>query len=716
MSNAKPSFNTASSTLTMDTSSSIQKRKRSSLDYFLLNDGMEGDDVLPDTPTNEVPHGDRLTEDPSQATMIQEVIPEESASQSHSSLSATKTHSWVWQHFQVQPLQNAFFENRSGQRKQEAKIKCKSCSFSTLESKRGNTTSNMKLHLQKHRISDSKDGSTPCNRNQIGMYLQHCAETLTVQQKFEASMIDWFISSAKPFTDIEDPSFVRTIEGIPGIDIPFNSADTLRRRVFSRFAAYRTDLQERLNKTCSTIALSTDCWTSPANKSFLAIIGHWINGDFDYKEEVLEFRELQGRHTGALLAAICWETVEAFDLQEKLIAVTADNAANNVSMVDELAIRVQQHRNKLGTQGIPLFFGDYSFIRCQAHVANLTARSFLTRLPIENRYWGGILGKIHGMVRWVHSSPQRREAYVNACTSKKLNSRLPIADIETRWNSTLAMLEQALEDRQQYGLFCRMEDECLELLLFDSEWEVVTVVCRILRPFAEATRVASQKRAQFNLYVSLSYHIYDHILEVCEKQNEYATLEDSFAVAMRDAKTKFSKYYLQMDKSNLGYVATLADPRLKSAWLRQHLDPNSLEKVLADVQEWMKAHFDIWAPQQERPQSPSSASARSFEDRLLRDIQCEVPHGSDLDAYLTSGIVTGQSGSMNWVLTWWRDHQVEYKNMASVARAVLAIPCGSVSVERLFNGGKDMIGLRRYSLRGETFRILMLLDSRSHSS
>jgi len=130
----------------------------------------------------------------------------------------------------------------------------------------------------------------------------------------------------------------------------------------------------------------------------------------------------------------------------------------------------------------------------------------------------------------------------------------------------------------------------------------------------------------------------------------------------------------------------------------------------------MKAHFDIWAPQQERPQSPSSASARSFEDRLLRDIQCEVPHGSDLDAYLTSGIVTGQSGSMNWVLNWWRDHQVEYKMMASVARAVLAIPCGSVSVERLFNGGKDMIGLRRYSLRGETFRILMLLNSRSHSS
>ncbi len=268
---------------------------------------------------------------------------------------------------------------------------------------------------------------------------------------------------------------------------------------------------------------------------------------------------------------------------------------------------------------------------------------------------------------------------LKACTSPKCNTRLPIQDIETRWNSILDILSQAFEDQLQCRFFCRMEDGCYHLMLSEDEWGIFEVFCGILRPFAEATRVASQKRAQFNLYVSLSYHIYDHILEVCEKQNEYVTLEESFAVATRDADTKFSKYYVEMDRSDRGYVTTLADPRLKSAWLRQHLDPNSLGKVLADVQEWMKTHFDIWTPQQGRPQSPTSASARSFEDRLLRDIQCEIPQWSDLDAYLTSGIVPGQSGSTNCVLNWWRDHQVEYKTMA---RAVLAIPCGSVSVER----------------------------------
>ncbi len=144
------------------------------------------------------------------------------------------------------------------------------------------------------------------------------------------------------------------------------------------------------------------------------------------------------------------------------------------------------------------------------------------------------------------------------------------------------MLDQALEDRQQYGLFCRMEDKCLDLLSFASEWEVVAVVCRILRPFAEVTRVASQKRAQFNLYVSLSYHTHDHIMDVCEKESsDYMSVDDSFVKAMQYANNKFSKYYLQMVKSNLGYVATLADPRLKRALSRQHLDPNSLEQIQA---------------------------------------------------------------------------------------------------------------------------------------
>jgi hypothetical protein len=49
--------------------------------------------------------------------------------------------------------------------------------------------------------------------------------------------------------------------------------------------------------------------------------------------------------------------------------------------------------------------------------------------------------------------------------------------------------------------------------------------------------------------------------------------------------------------------------------------------------------------------------------------------------------------------------------MAAAARALLAVPASEVDVERLFSGGRDLLGIRRYALKGETMRILTLLKS-----
>jgi hypothetical protein len=44
------------------------------------------------------------------------------------------------------------------------------------------------------------------------------------------------------------------------------------------------------------------------------------------------------------------------------------------------------------------------------------------------------------------------------------------------------------------------------------------------------------------------------------------------------------------------------------------------------------------------------------------------------------------------------------------ARDYLAIPASAVSVGRLFNRGRDLLGVRRNALNGETMRHLMLLQ------
>jgi hypothetical protein len=47
--------------------------------------------------------------------------------------------------------------------------------------------------------------------------------------------------------------------------------------------------------------------------------------------------------------------------------------------------------------------------------------------------------------------------------------------------------------------------------------------------------------------------------------------------------------------------------------------------------------------------------------------------------------------------------------MYAIARDYLVIPGAEVNVERLFNMGRDLLGLRRVSMKGETMRAIMIV-------
>jgi hypothetical protein len=49
--------------------------------------------------------------------------------------------------------------------------------------------------------------------------------------------------------------------------------------------------------------------------------------------------------------------------------------------------------------------------------------------------------------------------------------------------------------------------------------------------------------------------------------------------------------------------------------------------------------------------------------------------------------------------------------MAKAVRALLAVPGSEVDVEKLFSRGRDLLGIRRFALKGETMRILVLLKA-----
>ena len=56
----------------------------------------------------------------------------------------------------------------------------------------------------------------------------------------------------------------------------------------------------------------------------------------------------------------------------------------------------------------------------------------------------------------------------------------------------------------------------------------------------------------------------------------------------------------------------------------------------------------------------------------------------------------------------WNGNQYMYPLMSRAARDYLAIPSSEVDVERLFSGGRDILGVRRWAMSGATLRALTI--------
>lgn len=123
-------------------------------------------------------------------------------------------------------------------------------------------------------------------------------------------------------------------------------------------------------------------WTAPNRKPILAIIGHWITPDFEEREEVLEFIEVRGSHTGEALALVVERLLVEFNLQGKLFTITGGNAGNNRALCNALFQSLcKEYSDVTSLSKKPMYFhGKASWIRCFTYVIALICGDVLGEL------------------------------------------------------------------------------------------------------------------------------------------------------------------------------------------------------------------------------------------------------------------------------------------------------------------------------------------------
>jgi hypothetical protein len=116
-------------------------------------------------------------------------------------------------------------------------------------------------------------------------------------------------------------------------NVRFPSASTIRNRIGEFYKKAVVTIKSDLPPSPAKVAIALDGWSAPQGRqSFLGVKAYWISLDWQLQEATLAFKPIHGRHTGKTLSSVMQTIIEQFDLYDRVISYTTDNASNNTTM------------------------------------------------------------------------------------------------------------------------------------------------------------------------------------------------------------------------------------------------------------------------------------------------------------------------------------------------------------------------------------------------
>ena len=123
------------------------------------------------------------------------------------------------------------------------------------------------------------------------------------------------------------------------------------------------------------IFLAVDAWISPNHIDFLNVKAYYICVNWQIQKRLIGFEHIQKKHIDANFANIVLKILQNFNVQNRLLAITADNANINHIMRSSL-------KNCLNNIEID-WNAAAGTIPCLVHIIQLVVKAFLTELNIK---------------------------------------------------------------------------------------------------------------------------------------------------------------------------------------------------------------------------------------------------------------------------------------------------------------------------------------------
>ncbi|XP_039456235.1 E3 SUMO-protein ligase ZBED1-like [Oreochromis aureus] len=403
----------------------------------------------------------------------------------------------------------------------------------------GNTLC-MAAHLKRHHPSVTGAKTRAVHQPLISAALKQPFAAQSDRAKGITEAIGVFIAAdMMPYSVVQNKGFKHLMNVLePRYDIP-SRAHFSEKVVPSMYEQQKSKVMAELSQA-SSVALTTDGWTSRATENYVTVTAHYITAEWEIRSPVLQTRPLYESHTGTNLAHLLMAAVAEWRIERPNtnIPVTTDNAKNQINAVNEAG---------LGPQ-----------IGCFAHAINLASQKGIKVSKMDR-----LLGRIRKVVSYFHRSSTAAHVLKTKQDMLQLPTHKLIHDVPTRWNSTYDMLERYLE--QQTAIYSALTDKTLKknvrdiITLSDEDVRVAEEVLQLLKPLKVVTTMLSTETAPS---VSMILPLKTRIIQSMAPSEEDSTITRDVKTAIReDLKHRYTSPPALQDYL---HRTTALDPRFKS--------------------------------------------------------------------------------------------------------------------------------------------------------
>lgn len=551
--------------------------------------------------------------------------------------------------------------------------------------------------VSRHQLSTIGNSEVPIprKRKQTSM-VSFIPKKMTIDSKkqIDGALLKLFTKDYQPFKVVEDEGFKEFVKQLnPNYTLPDRHSIS-KVHIPALYEKCLFEMKDLVAKEAESVCMTTDCWTSRNNESFMAITIHFIDSKFELKSVLLGCFTFNESHTGINLSITIRNILNEWDLENKVVFAVSDNAHNIKNALSLL---------KFKSMG------------CFAHSMNLVVQSALN---LES----DLIDRVKVIVSYFRKSTIAN----NKLSTYQMNNSISqpkklIQDVQTRWNSTYYMLVRfvELEDsiRGTLGLLDRAPEN-----LKSDEWTILKELCNVLRPFEEATKaVSGEKYMSASLVIVLS----QGLVNVCDKMSKMKYSHRVLDIINKLWCTMLEKdTWKNIEKSKTLTRCTFLDPRFKNipfmhnSSILNATKTDIIENVSQIVSTANDKQIDL---SEQNPSIQNSLNNQGYQssvsisiwDEIDRNVSEVAPTGTstsraiiEVQRYLEDPILKRNKDPLKW----WSEHSYNYPYLKTLAKKTLCCLGTSVPCERIFSKAGLILNDRRCRLKNEKVKMLLFLN------